>query len=354
MRYVLVLIVGMFTFAPLHAHTGSAALAAEPESIFTLEQLSDHVWVVYGRGGNVGFLVTDEGVLVVDDQYDNVAQGIVDQIRTVTDKPIRFLINTHFHVDHTGGNTVFARHAEIIAHDSVRYRMTDYRLERGRELPAEVRRLQTELEGLKDEDDPYQTTLTRELSLVSFLADSDKEFDPGTVTTPALTFDRGLRVWLADQKIEVFHVSPGHTDGDVVVYFVNEKVLHMGDDFWNGMYPFIDTRGGGSFSGMITTIDRALEIAAPDATVIPGHGKVTDMAALKRFRGFLNELQQKVRRAVQEGMSPAEAIRSIKMDDYPEITPQFMALGNDILAAWRELKPGSLDSAGMPGGGAGN
>jgi len=304
-----------------------------------LEQLSDHAWALYGRGGNVGFLVTEEGVLVVDDQYDNIAQGIVDQIRTVTDKPIRFLVNTHFHVDHSGGNTVFAEFAEIIAHDSVRYRMTDYRLERKRDLPAEVSRLQTELEGLKDESDPYYMTLTRELGLVSFLADNDKLFDPETVTTPALTFDSGVRVWLADQKVEVFHVGPGHTDGDVVVYFVNEKVLHMGDVFWNGMYPFIDTRGGGSFSGMIATLDRAIEIAAPDAKVIPGHGQVTDVATLKRFRQFLAELQEKVRQAVQEGMSPAEAIRSIDMNDYPEITPQFMALGNDILAAWKELQP---------------
>lgn len=337
MRYVVVLIVGLFAISPLYAHSGSAAQAAEPESIFNLEQLSDHAWALYGRGGNVGFLVTEEGVLVVDDQYENIAQGIVDQIRTVTDKPIRFLVNTHYHVDHTGGNAVFAGVTEIIAHHSVRHRMLDFRLEQQRDLPGEVRRLETELKGLKDEDDPYRTTVEKELALVTFLSDSAKAYDPDAVVPPVLTFERGVRVWLGEQQVEVFHVGPGHTDGDVVVYFVNEKVLHMGDVFWNGMYPFIDTRGGGSFSGMIATLDWALDLAAPDAKVIPGHGEVTDVPTLRRFRQFLADLQTKVRRAVAEGMSPAAAIRSIDMDDYPEITPQFMALGNDILAAWEEM-----------------
>jgi len=339
MRYMLALIAGLSAVAPLYAHSGAAARADEPESIFKLEQLSDHAWALYGRGGNVGFLVTEEGVLVVDDQYENIAQGIVDQIRTVTDKPIRFLVNTHFHEDHTGGNPVFAGFAEIIAHHSVRHRMLDYPLEQQHVLPGEVSRLETELEGLKDEDDPYRATVTKELALAKYLSESARDFNRDAIVPPVLTFDDDVRVWLGDQQIEVFHVGPGHTDGDVVVYFVNEKVLHMGDVFWNGMYPFIDTRGGGSFSGMIATLDRALEIVDPKAKVIPGHGQVTDVATLRRFRQFLADLLARVKKAVLEGMSPVEAIRSIKMTDYPEITPQFMALGNDILAAWEDAQP---------------
>ncbi len=339
MRYCLVLIVCVLAIASLHAHSGSAAQTAEPESIFKLEQLNDHAWALYGRGGNVGFLVTETGVLVVDDQFENIAQGIVDQIRTITDKPIRYLVNTHYHFDHTGGNPVFAEFAEIIAHHSVRPRMLEFPLEQQRNLPAELRRLETEMEGLQDEDDPYRMALVREIALVNLLFDSVKSFDRNAVAPPGLTFEHGVRIWLANQEVEVFHVAPGHTDGDVVVYFVNEKVLHMGDVFWSGMYPFIDTRGGGSLTGMIATIEQALERVAPDTKVIPGHGPVTDVATLRRFRQFLVDLRKKVRTAVDGGKSLPEAIRSIEMDDYPEITPQFMALGNDIFAAWDEMRP---------------
>jgi glyoxylase-like metal-dependent hydrolase (beta-lactamase superfamily II) len=334
MRYIPILCLAVLAVSPLHAHSGAAAPAAAPEPQLKLEQLSAHAWVLYGTGGNVGFLATEAGVLVVDDQYENVAQGIVDKIRSVTDAPIRYLVNTHYHSDHTGGNPVFARLAEIVAHHSVRARLLEFPLEQKRDLPAEIVRLQEEIARLEDEDDPYRKALEKELALAGFMNESAQGFDRAAAAPPALTFEDGVRVYLADQEVEIFHVGPGHTDGDVVVYFVDEKVLHMGDVFWNGMYPFIDRRGGGSLSGMIKTIEKALDRVAPETRVIPGHGPVTDVAGLRRFGRFLSDLRTAIRRAADAGLSVAEAIRTIEMKEYPEIAPRFMTLGNDILAGW--------------------
>src|SRR5262245_28489684 len=135
MRYSIALTILMLAGAPVLAHTGEAPAnpAASPSPSptepqpkpveFKLEKLSSRAYCLYGRGGNVGFLVTDAGVVVVDDQYEEVAQGIVDQIHGVTDRPIRYLVNTHYHGDHTGGNPVFVKFAEIVAHDTVRSRL---------------------------------------------------------------------------------------------------------------------------------------------------------------------------------------------------------------------------------------
>src|SRR5437773_1864588 len=136
---------------------------------FKLEKLSDRAYCLYGRGGNVGFLVTDAGVVVVDDQYEEVAQGVVDQIRGVTERPIRYLVNTHYHGDHTGGNPVFVKFAEIIAHDTVRPRLLEYPETVKKTFPDKMRRIQEEIDRIKDATDPYRVALDKELGLLNFL-----------------------------------------------------------------------------------------------------------------------------------------------------------------------------------------
>ena len=323
---------------PAHAHSGAAAQASTEDSIFKLEQLSDRAWALFGRGGTVAFLVTETGVLVVDSQYENIAEGIIEQIRTVTDRPIRYLVNTHFHGDHAGGNPIFNKVADIIAHHTVRPRLLQYPLELKQTLPGEIRGFEAEIKRLNDDEDPYKVTLSRELRLARSFLERAESFDAGAIAAPALTYEKNIRVWFGDQEIDIFHVGPGHTDGDSIVFFRNENVLHMGDIFFHGMYPFIDTRGGGSFSGVIANVEQALASVRPDTRVIPGHGPITDVPTLRRYRQFLVDLQGKVSGAVEGGQSLAEAIRSIQMDDYPEIKPLFRTLGNNITAAYAEMK----------------
>lgn len=325
------------------AHSGAPAAAGQPAPKapeFKLEKVSERVYCLFGRGGNVGFLVTDAGVLVVDDQYREVAEGIVAQIRSVTDKPIRFLVNTHYHGDHTGGNPVFLKFAAIIAHNNVRPRLLEYPATIQKTFPARLQSIEAELAGLKDAADPYRLALEKDQGLLGFMLKSAQSFVLAEAAPPALTYEGEMRVWLDDQEVDILHAAPGHTDGDSFVFFRKEKVLHMGDLFFNGMVPFIDALAGGSGRGYVRNIDQALALVPPDTKVIPGHGPVTDVATLRRFRSFMSDLVGEVEKSVKAGRTKAEAIRTITLDQYPEIKPGFRTLGNDVAVIYDEVKAG--------------
>jgi len=316
---------------PVFAHQGATTEPAQPPPpVFKLQKLTDRSWCLFGQGGNVGFLVTDAGVLVVDDQFEKIARGIVDQIRTVTDKPIRYQVNTHYHGDHTGGNPIFGKIAEIIAHDSVRTRMLTYPETVKRTFPGKIKTWEADIAAIKDPADPYRVTMENDLGLAKWFLDDAQKFTLETAAPPVLTYEGHVKVWLGDQEVEIFHVAPGHTDGDSMVFFRNENVLHMGDLFINGMVPFVDAPGGGSVKGYIENIDYALAHVPPDVKVIPGHGPVSDIAALKRARDFLADLTVEVVTSVRKGMTKPETIRAIRMDAYPDIKPAFRSVGNVI------------------------
>jgi len=323
--------------APARAHQGAPAEPSQP--VFKLEKLSDRVWCLYGRGGNVGIYATGAGVVVVDDQYDNLAEGIVEQIHSVTSEPIKYLINTHYHGDHTGGNRVFIKLADIVAHDAVRPRMLEYPATVLKVFPGLIQDIERQVAAIPDPNDPWRGALEKDLALAKFFVQESTAFKPETAAPPGITFDQRLTLWPGGRPVEVFHVGPGHTDGDAMVYLRDEKVVHMGDIFFFGMVPFVDTLGGGSVAGMIHNMDEVLARVPPDTKVIPGHGQVTDVASLRRARSFLEDVRAKVKQAVERGASRPEAVRSIRMDEYPDIKPSFRTLGNIISAAWDELAP---------------
>lgn len=329
--------------APAFAHSGAPPAAEKPAEKapeFKLEKLTDRAYCLYGRGGNVGFLVTDTGVVVVDDQYEEMARGIVDQIRTITDRPIRYLVNTHYHGDHTGGNPVFIKFAEIIAHHTVRPRLLEYPETIRKTFPGKVQAIEAEIAGLKDASDPYRLALEKDRDLLGFFLKSAQSFSLAAAAPPGLTYEGEVRLWLGDQEVDILHSAPGHTDGDSMVFFRKEKVLHMGDLFFNGMYPFIDALGGGSGRGYVRNIEQVLALVPPDTKVIPGHGPVTDVATLRRFRSFMSGLVTEVEKAVKAGLSKPDAVRAIRMDQYPEIKPAFRTLGNGVAVIYDEVAAG--------------
>ncbi len=275
----------------------------KPGDVFRLQPLSGGVYALYGRGGNVGFLVGADAVVVVDSEFKDIAPGILAQIRSVTDKPIKYLVNTHHHGDHTGGNEAFQSFAVIIAHDSVRRRM----LESPQRILAEYPK---ELEEAKKAGNAED---------VQFLEDAiawAKKVRVEEIAAPVVTFDSELRIHVGGETIEVWHTPPAHTDGDSVIYFTKANVVHMGDLYFHDMIPFIDVSSGGSARGYLAAIDKILARVPPNVTVIPGHGEVSDLAGLKGARQFIADLLEAARAARAAGKTKEQFLAAVDLPAY--------------------------------------
>jgi len=283
----------------------------KPDDPFKLQPLAGGVYALYGRGGNVGFLVGADAVLVVDSQFKELAPGIVAKIRSVTDKPIKYLLNTHHHGDHVGGNETFRGLAVIIAHDNVRKRMLASPASILAEYPARVE------EARKAGDEARAKALQEQIEWA-------KKVKVEEIPAPILTFDSELRVHVGDETIQVWHTPPAHTDGDSVVYFEKANVVHMGDLLFHKRIPVIDIRGGGSVKGYLGALDAVLARLKPDATVIPGHGEVTDVAGIKAFRQYIADVVEAARQAKAAHKSKEDFLKDLDLpayrgfDGYPE------------------------------------
>ena len=228
-------------------------------------QVAPGVYMLTGRGGNIGVSVGKDGVFLIDDQFGEITPKIRAAIAKLSDQPIRFVLNTHWHRDHTGGNENLARAGSLVlAHDNVRKRMSVEQFNKlsGRRTPASAK---------------------------------------GAL--PVVTFNDTLTFHLNDLEVHAFHVESGHTDGDAIVHFRNINVIHMGDIHFNGRYPFIDLASGGSVDGTIAAVERALSLMDRKTRVIPGHGPLSNHAELRVYHGMLVTLRQRVRDAIARGQT---------------------------------------------------
>jgi glyoxylase-like metal-dependent hydrolase (beta-lactamase superfamily II) len=228
------------------------------------------VSMLQGSGGNIAVLVGPEGVLVVDDEFAPLVPKILTAIGRLSSKPVRFVVNTHWHGDHTGGNAILgAEGAVIVAQDNVRKRM----------------------------------------STEQFNAFIKRRSPPSpAIALPIVTFVDGVRFYLDGEDIEVTHIGPGHTDGDSTVWFHKANVIHMGDNFFNGMYPAIDGDAGGSLDGMVTALEGVLGRIDDQTKVIPGHGPLGTKADLKRFHDMLVTIGDRVRQAIHDGKTQDQVL----------------------------------------------
>lgn len=272
---------------------------APPETVHTLEQLTADSYALFGRGGNVGFVVGEDGVLLIDDQFADIAQAILDQIASVTPKPVKYLVNTHHHGDHTGGNALFAKMSLIVAHHDVR----KYMLE---------------------------------------AAASDPKIDVQEVPAPSLTYSKEVRIHLGSKAIRLLHIARGHTSGDTIVYVPEDKVVHVGDLCFNGLHPYIDVAHGGSTKEWVETLEGILSTLPAGVRVIPGHGKLTDLDGLRRFKGYLESLRREVGEAIRAGKSRAEAMESVTLAGYADYVgvEGFTSLSGNVGIVYDELKGG--------------
>ena len=232
-----------------------------------VQKVSGSVYMLKGAGGNIGVSVGDDGIVIVDDQFAPLADKIKAALKGITDKPVRFVINTHYHGDHTGGNLAFQKDAPIIAQDNVRKRLE---------------------EGVVG---GVGTTMTHE----------QKPADKGAL--PILTFDHQMTVHLNGEDIRALHVPSGHTDGDSVIFFPKSNVVHMGDDFVTYGFPFVDINSGGSVRGMIDAVDKVLAQVPADAKFIPGHGPISTVKEVRDFQQMLKDTLAAVQDAMSKGMT---------------------------------------------------
>jgi cyclase len=248
-------------------------LAAPEESTFDCQHVAGNVYCLYGEGGNIGILVTDEGILIVDSQFESVADTVLKIIRSLSPHDIKYLVNTHYHGDHTGGNEIIGKNAEIIMHPNC---------------------LATKRDLLK-------------------AADSEGGYiDRVTVWKPWMTLQLG------NESVQLLHYGPAHTSGDLIVVFKNSKVIHAGDLFFNGRPPFIDVEDGSdteNWARIITMLDEHYSTY----TFIPGHGQVADIHSFLKFAEYLKLLRSKVKAAIEEGKSREEAMDSIRLDAFSHL-----------------------------------
>ena len=227
------------------------------------QQLADGVYMLMGAGGNIGVSVGEDGVFLIDDQFAPLSDKIKAAVAALSNQPIRFVLNTHWHGDHTGGNeNMGAAGVLIVAHDNVRKRMSveQFISAFGRTVPAAA-----------------------------------------AVALPVVTFTDAVTFHLNRDDIYAFHVDPAHTDGDSVVHFRQANVIHAGDVFFNRMYPFIDVSSGGSIDGVISAVDAILKLADDQTKIVPGHGPLSDRTGLEAYRHMLQTIRDRVRQSIMAG-----------------------------------------------------
>ena len=253
-----------------------AALAAQPNFdtvTVRVNAVRGGVYMLTGVGGNIGLSVGDDAAFVIDDQFAPLSAKILAAIATVTSKPVRFVVNTHWHGDHTGGNENMGRAgAVLVAHDNVRKRMSTGQL-------------------------------------VEFFNRTDPPAAPAAL--PVVTFNDSTTFHVNGDDIVAFHVPPAHTDGDVVIHFTKANVIHMGDTFMVNRFPFVDLSSGGNAAGVVMAADRALAVCNTETKVIPGHGPLTDCAGLRTYRDMVATIRERVRAAMRQGKS-LDAIKAAK------------------------------------------
>lgn len=226
-------------------------------------QLARNVYMLTGSGGNMGLSVGDDAAFLVDDQFAPLTPKILAAIAAITPKPVRFVVNTHWHFDHTGGNENLGKTgALLVAHENVRRRMST---------------------GL----------------FIKALNNQQPPAAPGAL--PMVTFTETVTFHINGDSLVATHVPPAHTDGDAVVRFVKANVIHMGDAFINSGLPFVDRSSGGSIDGVITAADMVLGMSDAQTRIIPGHGPIADRARLKAWRDALYTMREKMRAEIAAG-----------------------------------------------------
>ena len=235
-----------------------------------VNQLSEHIYMLTGAGGNIGVSIGEDGVFIIDDQFAPLTSKIVDAIKKISDKPLKFLANTHFHGDHTGGNENMSKHGvTIMSHDNVRKRLEEQPNRNGNLAPK--------------------------------------------AALPMITFNDKMNLHMNGEQVLIFHVNNAHTDGDAIIYFTESNVLHTGDTYFKGWYPYIDLGSGGSVDGYINAVKRTMMLIDDDTKIIPGHGPASNKKEYKAFLDMMEGLKTTILAEIAKGKSEDDVVHNTSL-----------------------------------------
>jgi glyoxylase-like metal-dependent hydrolase (beta-lactamase superfamily II) len=272
---------------------GSVSILAREKIELKVHKVTENLHCISNAGGNIAVLQADRKLLLIDAGHARLADDVSETLYGFSPFPVKMLINTHYHRDHTGGNPVLGKNAVIIAHENCRLSM---------------------MAGLQPEE------------------------SPAGIGIPSETFKTEKEIKWGNETIRLIHFGPGHTNGDIVVIFTKARVVHTGDLFFNGIAPYIDVKNGSDTGNWIKTI-RLLVKTYPDFTVIPGHGPITDMKTFLKFADYLEYLRQEVKKTIVAGKTRDQAMESVDVTAYNHLIEHgnFMTRKNNIGWIYDEL-----------------
>ena len=274
------------------------AQEAAPVKNINSEPLGEGFYMLTGPGGNIGVSTGSEGVFVIDDKFAQFGEEIIEVIKTLSDEPIRFVVNTHYHGDHTGANSKLkTTGATVVAHENVRARM-----------------------GISFENKLFGRTI--------------EATDPEQ--WPDLTFSENATFHMNGHTAKLIHTPNAHTDGDSIIYFTEANILHMGDNYFNGLFPYIDVDSGGSLQGMIDSHQTALDMIDDETRVIPGHGPLSNKNDLKIAQKLLIDIQSRVKSRVDKGEDLDVIIAAKPLADFSKYS-SFIDEDNMVRIAYASL-----------------
>ena len=282
-----------------------AAIAQSDPATVTIQttQVRPGLWMLVGEGGNIGVSAGADGVFVIDDQYAPLSPKNLAAIRALSDRPLRFVLNTHWHGDHTGGNANFAAAGAVIV---------------------------------------AQANARERLARGQFIGFLQKQFEAAPpAALPVLTFSDAMNFYLNGQDVHVFHAPAAHTDGDSMVHFPGLNAIHMGDTWFAGMYPFIDGSSGGSVAGVLAAMDRGLALANDETRIIPGHGPLGGRKELTASRAMIATVSGRIRAQLAKGVVHDAIVASKPTAEFDQ------AFGGGFITPdkWVEMLIGLLETA---------
>jgi len=269
--------------------------------VLSVETIGENMYVIFGPGGNIGVSTGDDGIVIIDDKFQRNAAEILTTLNSLSDQPLRYVLNTHYHGDHTGSNAEMKETgATVMAHENVRMRM-----------------------GMTFENKVFGR-ITK--------ATSPKLW-------PTLTFSETATLYFNGQQVDIIHVPRAHTDGDSIIKFKESNIIHMGDNYFNGLFPYIDVDGGGSINGMIAAHGAVLDMADADTKIIPGHGPMATKSDLEDTQALLISVRDRVQKGIDDGKSVDTLVKEAILEDYSEYA-KFINEENMIRIAYRSLSKG--------------